>query len=179
MRVTICGKGKVQSPDTLEIDTSTRTLVSTLYSLLPASSTDMSSSSAAARVFNGCRALFAPAKAASTSASAATAKKKAGTPAKKPRTKSPPKPRESNPNRTSGIFKVGPVSPALASLLGATESSRADSVRQIWSYIKTHNLQNPQNKREIICDAKLKAIFDGKDVVGFLEIGKLLTRHFV
>lgn len=40
-------------------------------------------------------------------------------------------------------------------------------------------LQNPQNKREIICDAKLKTIFDDKDTVGFLEIGKLLTPHFV
>lgn len=40
-------------------------------------------------------------------------------------------------------------------------------------------VQNPQNKREIICDAKLKAIFDGKDTVGFLEIGKLLSPHFV
>ncbi|KAH7571601.1 hypothetical protein ACOSQ2_014500 [Xanthoceras sorbifolium] len=135
------------------------------------------SSSAAARVFNGCRALFAPAKGASASAS--SVKKKATTAVKKPRPKSPPKPRPSNPNRSYGIFKVGPISPALAGLLGSSQASRTDAVRQIWSYIKTHNLQNPQNKREIICDEKLKAIFDGKDVVGFLEIGKLLSRHFV
>lgn len=40
-------------------------------------------------------------------------------------------------------------------------------------------LQNPANKREIICDDKLKTIFDGKDRVGFLEIAKLLAPHFV
>lgn len=40
-------------------------------------------------------------------------------------------------------------------------------------------LQNPQNKREILCDEKLKAIFEGKNAVGFLEIGKLLSPHFV
>lgn len=40
-------------------------------------------------------------------------------------------------------------------------------------------LQNPTNKREIFCDEKLKSIFDGKDRVGFLEIGKLLSSHFV
>lgn len=40
-------------------------------------------------------------------------------------------------------------------------------------------LQNPANKREIHCDDKLKAIFEGKEKVGFLEIGKLLSRHFV
>ncbi|THG10520.1 hypothetical protein TEA_004149 [Camellia sinensis var. sinensis] len=38
---------------------------------------------------------------------------------------------------------------------------------------------NPQNKKEIICDEKLKTIFDGKDKVGFLEIAKLLKPHFV
>ncbi|KVI00582.1 SWIB domain-containing protein [Cynara cardunculus var. scolymus] len=40
-------------------------------------------------------------------------------------------------------------------------------------------LQNPTNKKEIICDEKLKTIFDGRDRVGFLEIAKLLAPHFV
>ena len=40
-------------------------------------------------------------------------------------------------------------------------------------------LQNPTDKREIICDEKLKSLFEGKDKVGFLEIGKLLTSHFI
>ena len=40
-------------------------------------------------------------------------------------------------------------------------------------------LQNPANKREIYCDDKLKGIFEGREKVGFLEIGKLLSRHFV
>lgn len=40
-------------------------------------------------------------------------------------------------------------------------------------------VQNPENKREIICDEKLKTIFDGRDRVGFLEIAKLLAPHFV
>ncbi|XP_044499669.1 upstream activation factor subunit UAF30-like [Mangifera indica] len=131
-------------------------------------------SSAVARVFNGCRALLGPAK---SSATAATKTKP--TTSKKPRAKSPPKSKPPGSSRPLGILKVGPVSPALAHFLGASESSRTDAVRKIWSHIKTHSLQNPQNKREIICDAKLKAIFDGKDTVGFLEIAKLLSPHFV
>ncbi|XP_044483081.1 upstream activation factor subunit UAF30-like isoform X2 [Mangifera indica] len=127
-------------------------------------------SSAASRVFNACRALLAPAK---SSSSASVATRTNSTTAKKPKTKSPAS------VRPVGILKVGPISPTLARFLGASESSRADAVRKIWTHIKTHNLQNPQNKREIICDAKLKAIFDGKDTVGFLEIGKLLSPHFV
>lgn len=39
--------------------------------------------------------------------------------------------------------------------------------------------QNPSDKREIFCDAKLKKLFNGKDKVGFLEIAKLLSPHFV
>ena len=39
--------------------------------------------------------------------------------------------------------------------------------------------QNPANKREILCDEKLKALFNGKDSVGFLEVSSLLTHHFV
>lgn len=40
-------------------------------------------------------------------------------------------------------------------------------------------LQNPANKKEIFCDEKLKSIFEGKDAVGFQEIVKLLSVHFV
>jgi upstream activation factor subunit UAF30 len=46
-------------------------------------------------------------------------------------------------------------------------------------YVDAFGLQNPADKREIYCDEKLKALFSGKDKVGFLEIGKLLSLHFV
>ncbi|KAG6472863.1 hypothetical protein ZIOFF_070341 [Zingiber officinale] len=39
--------------------------------------------------------------------------------------------------------------------------------------------ENPKNKQEIRCDEKLKTIFDGKDKVGMLEMGKLLNPHFL
>lgn len=152
----------------------------------------MSSYSSGIRVFRGCRALLAPAKSSAaaaanvshtktntTTAAATTAKPKT-TKAKakaKPRSSSPG-PKREGVSRPTGILKVGPISPALQSFLGAPEASRTDAVKQIWSYVKLHNLQNPADKREIYCDEKLKALFD-KDKVGFLEIGKLLTRHFV
>ncbi|XVF42729.1 hypothetical protein PTKIN_Ptkin01aG0387200 [Pterospermum kingtungense] len=81
--------------------------------------------------------------------------------------------------RPTGIFKLTPVSPALGRFLGAPQASRTDAVKQIWVYIKSQNLQNPQNKKEIFCDEKLKTIFDGKEKIGFLEIAKMLSRHFV
>lgn len=49
----------------------------------------------------------------------------------------------------------------------------------LMKYVRAFWLQNPADKREIYCDEKLKGLFDGKDKVGFLEIGKLLFRHFI
>ncbi|KAL0429353.1 UNVERIFIED_CONTAM: Upstream activation factor subunit UAF30 [Sesamum radiatum] len=92
--------------------------------------------------------------------------------------KSPKVPKEKKVS-TSGIMKPTPVSLALQSVVGAPEVSRVEAVKKIWAYIKLHNLQNPSNKKEIICDAKLKKLFNGKDKVGFLEIAKLLSPHFV
>ncbi|GFZ02688.1 SWIB/MDM2 domain superfamily protein [Actinidia rufa] len=69
---------------------------------------------------------------------------------------------------TSAILKPAPVSPALRQFLGAPEAARTEAVKK-----------NPVNKREILCDDKLKTIFEGKDKVGMLEIAKLLSNHFV
>lgn len=39
--------------------------------------------------------------------------------------------------------------------------------------------QDPEDKKIIMCDEKLKKIFGGKERVGFLEISKLLNPHFL
>jgi chromatin remodeling complex protein RSC6 len=49
-------------------------------------------------------------------------------------------------------------------------------VKKIWDHIKANNLQNPQNKREIVADDKLRAIF-GKDRVSMFEMNKHLSNH--
>ncbi|CAO2833423.1 unnamed protein product [Amaranthus hypochondriacus] len=103
-----------------------------------------------------CRALMAAAKSSST-----------------------PKKASSTPKRPNGVMKIVPISPALSSFIGSPETSRAEAVKKVWQYIKQNNLQNPANKREILCDENLKALFNGKDSVGFLEVASLLTHHFV
>jgi len=50
-------------------------------------------------------------------------------------------------------------------------------VSKIWNYTKKYNLQNPANKREILADARLKPVFDGKDKVSMFEINKHLAKH--
>ncbi|KAL6130464.1 hypothetical protein ACLB2K_068843 [Fragaria x ananassa] len=146
------------------------------------------SSSTAISVFRGCRALLAPAKSSSsTSTAGASAVKVAAAAAPKSKAKAKAKPKTNadaikpkrNVNMNAGIMKPRPISPALGSFLGAAESSRAEAVKQIWDHIKLNSLQNPANKKEIICDNKLKELFEGKEKVNFLEIGKLLSPHFV
>jgi chromatin remodeling complex protein RSC6 len=47
----------------------------------------------------------------------------------------------------------------------------------VWGCIKKGNLQNPQTKREILADDKLKKIFGGKDKVSMFEMNKHLSGH--
>lgn len=72
-----------------------------------------------------------------------------------------------------------PVTPSkdLAAIVGAEPLARPQVVSKMWEYIKAHNLQNPENKREIISDAKLKSVFGGRDRVTMFEMNKLLSAH--
>ena len=68
-------------------------------------------------------------------------------------------------------------SPELAAVVGSGKLARGEVVSKIWAYIKSNNLQNPANKREILADAKLKPVFGGKDAVSMFEMNKHLAKH--
>jgi chromatin remodeling complex protein RSC6 len=72
-----------------------------------------------------------------------------------------------------------PLQPSaeLAAVVGPGKLARGEVVSKIWDYIKKNNLQNPANKREILADAKLKPVFDGKDAVSMFEMNKHLAKH--
>lgn len=76
----------------------------------------------------------------------------------------------------SGLKMVMRVSPQLAKVVGESEMPRTEVVKRIWAYIKTKDLQNPSNKREIMCDDSLKAVFE-RPAVSMFEMHKLLTKH--
>ena len=61
-------------------------------------------------------------------------------------------------SRNSGLEKVMPITQKLADFAGwdvDTPKSRVEITRFLCGYIKEHNLQNPENKKEIILDAGL------------------------
>jgi upstream activation factor subunit UAF30 len=67
-------------------------------------------------------------------------------------------------------------SPELAGIVGTKPLSRAEAVSRLWEYIKAHNRQNPENRREILADDKLRKVF-GQDKVTMFEVPKHLGRH--
>jgi upstream activation factor subunit UAF30 len=71
-----------------------------------------------------------------------------------------------------------PLTPSkeLAAIVGAEPLPRTDVVSKVWDYIKKHKLQNPSNKREILADDKLHAVF-GKKSVTMFEMNKYLAKH--
>ena len=71
-----------------------------------------------------------------------------------------------------------PLQPSkeLAAVVGSKPLPRAEVVSKVWDYIKKHKLQDPQNKREIMADEKLQAVF-GKNRVTMFEMNKHLAQH--
>ena len=67
-------------------------------------------------------------------------------------------------------------SPALAAVIGTEPVARPEAVKKLWDYIKAHNLQDPKDKRTIVADDKLRAVF-GKDSAGMFELAGLLGGH--
>lgn len=69
------------------------------------------------------------------------------------------------------------LSAELEAVVGKGPMPRSEVVKKIWVYIKKHDLQNPSNKRNILADDKLKAIFGGKAEVTMFEMTKLVSAH--
>lgn len=77
---------------------------------------------------------------------------------------------------SSAFMRALTPSPELAALVGAEPLPRTEVTKRLWEYIKSHNLQNPANKRNILCDAALKRVM-GKDEVTMFEMTGLVGAH--
>ncbi|RST30916.1 hypothetical protein HMF7854_08730 [Sphingomonas ginkgonis] len=75
-----------------------------------------------------------------------------------------------------GLARPVTPSPDLAAIVGTSPLPRSEVVSKVWDHIRKNNLQNPQNKREIVADDKLKKIF-GKDRATMFEMNKHLSNH--
>lgn len=75
-----------------------------------------------------------------------------------------------------GFTKVCSLSPELQKFTGVPELARTEVVKHIWSYIRENNLQEPSDRRNIICDETLRALFN-VDSINMFQMNKVLAKH--
>ncbi|KFK36004.1 hypothetical protein AALP_AA4G065400 [Arabis alpina] len=78
--------------------------------------------------------------------------------------------------RRGGFNKVSQLSPQLENVLGTSQLARTEVVKKMWVYIREHNLQDPKNKRNIVCDELLHSLFRVKKIDMF-QMNKALSKH--
>ena len=83
----------------------------------------------------------------------------------------------------SGFVKPTLISNELAAFLGkpeGTDMARTEVTREINAYIRQHSLQDKENGRKIIPDAKLKGLLKLKkgDELTYFNLQKYMSPHF-
>ena len=78
--------------------------------------------------------------------------------------------------KQSGLQRPVTPSKELAAITGPGALPRSQVVSKIWDHIRKNNLQNPQNKREIIADDKLQPVFGAKKLDMF-KMTKAINSH--
>lgn len=71
----------------------------------------------------------------------------------------------------AAFMKAMTPSAELAVVVGGKPMPRTEAIKKIWVYIKKNNLQNPKNKRNILADDNLKALFGKKEITMFQLAG--------
>lgn len=103
---------------------------------------------------------------------------------------------DGTPRKPSGFASPVVVSDELYAFLSKSgikkgePIARTDVTRHITAYIKQHDLQNPENRREILADATLKGLFgppqelkdsanpNGQKMYSYMGMQRYLSRHF-
>ncbi|CAK9185432.1 unnamed protein product [Ilex paraguariensis] len=78
--------------------------------------------------------------------------------------------------RGGGFTKLCGLSPQLQKFTGESELARTEVVKRLWSYIRQNDLQDPNNRRNIICDEKLRELFS-VDSINMFQMNKALAKH--
>jgi len=85
--------------------------------------------------------------------------------------------------KPSGFAVPGKISSELCKFMNKPdgyEAARTEVTKYIIKYIQENNLQNPENKREILPDNELKQLLNNKkEPVTYFSIQRLMNPHFV
>jgi len=110
---------------------------------------------------------------------------KARTTSKKRKVKTVPKAKKSKkvrvvdpdaPKMISAFNAPLILSAKLSSFFNVDRLARPDIIKRLWIYIKENKLQDPSDGRQIICDEKLKDIFE-VDRLSSFQMAKAISPH--
>jgi upstream activation factor subunit UAF30 len=76
---------------------------------------------------------------------------------------------------TGGFAAEVQLSADLAAFLGTERLPRTEVTKRIWAYIKEHDLQDPSDKRNIVCDSALEKVLRRKSIHMFTMTKVLST----
>jgi DNA topoisomerase I len=78
-----------------------------------------------------------------------------------------------------GFKKRGELTPStpLATVIGTEHVTRGEATKKLWDYIKTNNLQDPKDKRNIIPDALLAKVFGSSEPINMFKLASILNQH--
>ena len=88
-------------------------------------------------------------------------------------------------NTNSGFLKPVKISKDMAKFTGWNDSelkSRVDVTKYICNYIKENNLQNPEDRRQIVADKKLAKLLDYSETdkpLTYYRIQTYMKKHFI
>lgn len=77
-------------------------------------------------------------------------------------------------NGNSINSKAYSVDEKLVPVVKVTSATRPQVVAKLWDYIRTNRLQDPSDKRTILCDAQMREAFGVQSMTMF-EMNKLLS----
>mmetsp|Transcript_12788 Transcript_12788/g.21917 ORF Transcript_12788/g.21917 Transcript_12788/m.21917 type:complete len:391 (-) Transcript_12788:129-1301(-) len=78
----------------------------------------------------------------------------------------------------TGIYRHVRLSPALSQVCGGeTEMARPEILKSVWAYIRENKLQDPEQRRTINNDEKLKAVFGNENKTDYLKITGFISAN--
>jgi len=68
-------------------------------------------------------------------------------------------------------------SKALAAVIGDEKVTRGEAIKKMWAYIKEENLQDPSDKRKIMPDEKLAAVFGSSESLNMFQLSGVIAKN--
>ncbi|MCH9611419.1 MAG: hypothetical protein S4CHLAM81_11690 [Chlamydiales bacterium] len=79
--------------------------------------------------------------------------------------------------KNSAFMNPVEISDDLKAVVGPGPMPRTEIIKKLWVYIKKHNCQDANNKRNIIPDEKLAKVFGTKSAVDMFQMTKKVSKH--